>query len=123
MHERNTDLGVQVNFMPQKTLKRQDRDTKEIYKVLKNHFPELPDDMDKVIYRYNPASIRMRLIDGAFQGKSFGEREQLIEPLLETLPERIRTNITLLLLLTPKEAKNSDDLMNLEFDKPTGSLL
>jgi len=109
--------------MAQKTLKKQDRDTREIYRVLKSHFPELPDDMDQVIYRYNPASIRIRLVDGAFQGKSFSEREQLIEPLLETLPERIRTNITLLLLLTPKEAKSSDDLMNLEFDKPTGSLL
>lgn len=108
--------------MVQKTAKIQDKATRQIYSLVKKRFPDVPEALDKVVYRYNPASIRLRIIDPAFEGKSYGEREAFVEGLLEQLPPNVRRDITLLLLLTPKEAQNPD-LMNLEFDDPTGTRL
>jgi hypothetical protein len=109
--------------MAQKIKKKQDSETRRIFKALKKQFAGLPDDIDQVVYRYNPGAIRVRVIDDAFRGKSYSERELLIDPVLDSLPEDIRRDITLLLLLTPQEAKSSNDLMNLEFDDPVGSRL
>jgi hypothetical protein len=72
-------------------------------------------------YRYNPGSIRVRILDPEFAGKSLGERENVLWPILESLPEETRMQVSLLLLLTPKEHKHS--LGSLEFDDPTPSLL
>jgi hypothetical protein len=47
------------------------------------------------------------------------EREPPVWNILKTLPEDIFSNITMLLLLTPKEAESS--LANLEFNDPLPS--
>ena len=41
-------------------------------------------------YRYNPASIRVRVIDRRFEGLSPEQRDALVEPHLDELPEARR---------------------------------
>ncbi len=109
--------------MPVINGKKQDRTTRLIYQAMKARFPALTDDVSQVVYRYNPAAIRVRVIDACFAGSTFAQREQMLTDVLESLPEDVQRSITLLLLLTPKEAMDPTDLMNLEFDDPTGSRL
>lgn len=73
------------------------------------------------LYRHSSVSIRVRIIDGGFEGKSRAQREDEIWPLLERLPEEVVAELSLLLLLTPNEAKKS--FANVEFDDPVPSLL
>lgn len=61
-------------------------------------------------------SVRIRIIDPDFGGQDRIERENAVWKLLDRLPEEVRMNITLVLLLTPKEAKTS--LANFEFEHP-----
>src|SRR5437762_1363051 len=72
-------------------------------------------------YRYNPASIRIRIIDPDFSGKDLVERDEMVWPIVESLPEDIRSEITLLLLIAPRERDSS--LSSMEFDDPTPSRL
>lgn len=73
------------------------------------------------IYRQNSVSIRVRIIDPQFRGVSKGARHDQIWQLVEKLPEEVQQDISVLLLLTPEETKNS--LMNLEFEQPSPSRL
>jgi len=68
-------------------------------------------------YRYNPASIRIRIIDPDFDGLDLVERDERVWPLLRRLPEEVRADVSMLLLLTPKENKRS--FGSWEFDDPT----
>ena len=103
--------------------KRQDTSTRLVYRALREHFPDLSRNIEDTVYRYNPASIRVRVIDPRFEGKSFREREQLISGVLSSLPEAVESDITLLLLLTADETRDQTDLMNLEFDDPSRTRL
>jgi stress-induced morphogen len=76
---------------------------------------------DSRAYQYNEASIRVRVVDPAFQGKSKSERAKMVSSLLEELPEDIEADITLLLLLTPAEL--SESMINVEFEHPSPSVL
>lgn len=69
----------------------------------------------------NSVSIRVRIIDPDYEGMDRVDREPPVWKLLKTLPEDIFTNITMLLLLTPKESESS--LANLEFNDPIPSRL
>src|ERR1700736_5520470 len=40
-------------------------------------------------YRYNSASIRIRIIDPDFEGLDLVERDEMVRPLLRTLPEEV----------------------------------
>lgn len=71
--------------------------------------------------RQNSVSIRIRIIDPDFQGKNRVDREPEVWALLKELPDEVFQNITMLLLVTPKEAKNS--LASQEFDDPIPSRL
>jgi stress-induced morphogen len=95
--------------------KRKTRQTKLVEKVLQREYPSTE------AYRYNPASIRVRIIDERFRGLSRIERDDLVSPLLSELPEEIQVDITILLLLTPEEIKTS--AMNVEFEHPSPSLV
>ena len=88
-------------------------ETELIEKTLKPGFPNVE------AYRYNSVSIRIRVIDDRFKGKSKPERDDMVSPLLDHLPEEIQADITILLLLTNDELAQS--LMNLEFEHPTRS--
>ena len=55
-------------------------------------------------YRYNPSSIRVRVIDPRFEGLERAERDDLVDPVLATLPPETEGDIVTLLTLTPEEA-------------------
>ncbi len=76
-------------------------------------------------YRFNSASIRVRVIDDRFEGKSMAEREDMVMPLLEKLPKRIREDVLMLLKLAPSEldTPNAQMLINAEFEHPLPSRL
>jgi stress-induced morphogen len=95
--------------------KKKEPEVLRIEKALAGEFPKVS------AYRYNPASIRVRVIDDRFKGMNRLERERLVRPLIHALPEEIQADITILLLLAPDEL--SESLMNLEFEHPSPSLL
>jgi len=86
--------------------------------------PEFP---GSEAYEYNSASIRVRVIDPRFVGKSIEERDAMVAPLLDRLPDDLQAQIMLLLTLTPEEAApgvfHRRSLINLEFEDPSPSLL
>ncbi len=94
-------------------------ETRKIESLFRSKFPETD------AYRFNSASIRVRVIDDRFEGKSPAEREAMVMPLLKELPKKTRDDILLLLTLAPSEQAtfNSQTLMNLEFEKPLPSRL
>jgi hypothetical protein len=76
-------------------------------------------------YRFNSASIRVRVIDPAFEGKSYPEREEMVMPNFKKLPKRTREDVLVLLKLTPDELKtaNEQTFMNHDFEHPMHSNL
>src|SRR5215510_11665929 len=71
------------------------------------------------VYRYNPAAIRVKIIDPAFHGRSKGERHDDAWGFLQRVPEDILAQISVLLCLEPGESAPLD----VEFHKPTRSYL
>ena len=94
-------------------------ETKQFEKVLRESFPQAD------AYRYNSASIRVRVIDSRFERMSNERRDALVEPILETLPESIQADIMNLLTMAPNEAEGSlkKQLANAEFEDPSPSML
>ncbi len=86
----------------------------------REYLPEHPGATFRA-YRYNSASIRVRVIDPDFRGKSIAARERDVWRALDKLPEPIRADISMLLLLTPEESQSS--LLSAEFDEPVRSQL
>lgn len=79
-------------------------------------------------YRYNPASIRLRVIDPRFEGLSIEARDSLVEPWLERLPEQTQADIMTLLTFAPSELEQPPRKfkyfsLNAEFDEPSPSIL
>jgi hypothetical protein len=68
------------------------------------------------IYRQNPVSVRVRIIDPDFAGRNKVERSKLVWKYLDVLPEETQSDISTLLLLVPDETKLS--FANFEFDDP-----
>lgn len=73
------------------------------------------------VKRQNPVAIRIRVVDPDFAGTNRLDREPEVWKILKNLPDDVFQNITMLLLLTPDEARTS--LANLEFDDPLPSAL
>lgn len=73
------------------------------------------------VRRQNSVSIRIRIIDRDFGRLHRVDREPAVWSVLETLPQEVFTNITMLLLLTPDETQGS--LANQEFEDPIPSRL
>jgi uncharacterized protein Smg (DUF494 family) len=79
-------------------------------------------------YRYNSASIRLRVVDSHFEGLSVEKRDAMVEPHLERLPERTQADIISLFSFTPAELQQSPQsfkgfMLNLEFEDPSPSML
>ncbi len=72
-------------------------------------------------YRRNSASVRVRVIDSDFQGIDRVDRDDLVWKYLEPLPEDVQTEISMLVLVTPRERKTS--LASVEFEYPSPSRL
>ena len=82
-------------------------------------------------YRYNNASIRVRVIDPRFEGLADEARYGMVEPILETLPEATQADILQLLVFAPSELTESKvsavalrkRFLNAEFEEPSPSIL
>jgi hypothetical protein len=79
-------------------------------------------------YRYNSASIRVRIIDRRFEGLSIEKRDAMVEPYIDELPERTQSDIVSLFTFAPSELKQSpkiyrEFLLNEEFKHPSPSML
>jgi hypothetical protein len=79
-------------------------------------------------YRYNSASIRVRVIDPRFEGLLIEKRDAMVEPYLEELPERTQADIMSLFTFAPSELHQSpktlrEFLTNTEFEDPSPSML
>ena len=94
--------------------KRHTAETEIVEKALKTQFSDVE------AYRYNSASIRVRIIDERFNNKSLTTREKMVLPIIRQLPEETQADITVLLLIPPEEATVS--MMNTEFEHPSPSL-
>jgi hypothetical protein len=99
---------------------RSDSDSKKVVAALKKQFSEVQ------AYRYNSASLRVRVIDRRFAKLTTAERDALVAPHLRSLPEDVQAEILMLLALTPEEAAGDGGdryMTNLEFEDPSPSLL
>jgi hypothetical protein len=79
-------------------------------------------------YRYNSASIRLRVIDSRFEGLPHDQRDAMVEPHLEQLPERTQADIMNLFTFAPSELQQTpktfrEFLLNTEFEDPSPSML
>ncbi len=79
-------------------------------------------------YRYNSASIRVRVIDPQFEGLPCEKRDAMVEPHLAQLSERTQADIMNLFTFAPSELQQTaktfrEFLMNTEFEDPSPSLL
>jgi stress-induced morphogen len=95
-------------------------ETRRVEETLRKEFPQAD------AYRYNSASIRVRIVDPRFAGKSNEQRDAMVEPLLLQLPEETQADIMNLLTLSPEEASAQSfkySLANVEFEEPSPSVL
>ncbi len=94
-------------------------ETRRVEEALRREFP------NSDAYRYNSASIRVRVIDSRFEGMPMEERDTLVEPLLGQLPTETQADIMNLILLSPVEVTTSrrKSLINDEFEDPSESML
>ena len=72
-------------------------------------------------YRYNAASIRLRVIDQRFEGKAVEKRDAMVERHLKKLPDRTQGDIISLFTFAPSELQQTpkplrEALLNLEFE-------
>lgn len=76
-------------------------------------------------YRYNSASLRVRVMDSKFKDLSREERDDLVEPVLSTLDEGTQADIMNIVLLYPDEVNDSfrAHINNEEFEHPSESML
>ncbi len=76
-------------------------------------------DAECSVYRYNPAAIRIRIVDQSFRGLSKGDRHDYAWGFLRSLSEDTTSQISVLLCLEPGEKS----MMETEFDNPSRSLI
>ncbi len=107
--------------MPSHAAKKTDPDVRRILDTLQKDYTRRHPKALVEAYRQNPVSIRIRIVDPEFASLDRAEREKSVWPILDTLPENIRSDISLLLLLTPDERANS--FASHEFDHPIPSRL
>lgn len=98
-------------------------ETREIEKALRDVGFEKVDS-----YRYNSASIRLRVIDPRFEGLPIDKREAMLDPHLAKLPERTQADIMNLFAFAPSELAQTAKtmrtfLLNTEFEDPSPSML
>ena len=97
-------------------------ETRSVEDLLKQHFEKAD------AYRYNAASIRVRVVDSRFEGMSREKRDAMVEQYLDSLPLETQRDIVTLLTFSPQELNQTpttfkEFLLNSEFDDPTASTL
>lgn len=98
--------------------KRPNTTLKRIVEALKDYAVDHP-TAEIEAYRQNSVSVRIRIVDSTFAGKSRAAREDDLWGFLDRLPEEVVAEISLLLLLTPDEVEKS--FANFEFENPIPS--
>ena len=73
------------------------------------------------IYRQNPVSIRLRIVDSDFRGLEKSQRHEIVWKYLEKLSEEDQGDLSMLVVLCPEELSRS--FANMEFEDPVPSLL
>ena len=101
-------------------VKRPDQVLRQIRDALEK-YDEAHPQAEIEAYRQNSVSVRIRILNPEFAGKSRAQREEEVWAVLNELPEEAVADISLLLLLTPEEAARS--FANSEFDDPIPSKL
>lgn len=99
-----------------KILQTPDDDVKQVAAAM-SEFEKSHESAECIVYRYNPASIRVKIVDAVFHGRSRSERHDYAMQFLRNLPEDTLAQISILLCLEP----NENSLMNLEFEEPVPS--
>lgn len=79
-------------------------------------------------YRYNSASIRVRVVDPRFEGMSRESRDAMVEAEIDKLPPETQRDIVSLFTFAPSELSGPPQnlrelLLNTEFDHPSPSML
>jgi hypothetical protein len=102
-------------------------ETRNVEKSLKAKFERVDS------YRYNTASVRIRVIDPIFEGRTRDERESLVDEEISKLPESTQRDIVFVLCLTPGETnpkilgtdtdRMRNAMFNDEFENPQPSRL
>ncbi len=98
-----------------KTRRQPPKDIALVESALSKQFPNV------AVKRPNSLTLRVRIIDKCFRKLSKVARHEMVEPLLEQLPEELQESIYFVLLLTPEEVATST--MNEEFENPAPSLI
>ncbi len=97
-------------------------ETRMIEERLKLHFERVDS------YRYNSASIRLRVIDSRFVGMSREERDAMVEEQIDKLPPDTQRDIVTLFVFAPSELTQTQKtfrefMLNTEFDDPSPTIL
>jgi len=97
-------------------------ETQKVEDLLRPHFKQADS------YRYNSASIRVRVIDPQFEGMPREKRDAMVEQYLDTLPPETQRDIVTLLTFAPSELERTpttfkEHMLNTEFDDPSPSML
>ena len=101
-------------------VKSQDDVSREFYRLVKERFPGIPENIEKVIYRKPSGLINARIIDPSFASTELFERDLLLADVFANLPSNFEHDLGILLLFTPEEAKGSMSYMMPAFDDPFG---
>lgn len=72
------------------------------------------------VYRHNPVSVRVRVIDPDFSGVSRVDRNDRMWDYLDRLADDEQADVNVLLLLAPDEVEKS--FGNMEFEDPIPSI-
>jgi len=112
-----------TNSAAPRWMEKRTDETRQVEEILRNGGFQQVD-----AYRYNSASIRVRVIDPRFEGLSPEKRDEMVEPHLAKLPERTQADIMNLFTFAPSELRQTAKtfrqfLLNSEFDDPSPSML
>lgn len=105
--------------MPAKRRSGGDPHVRKIRNVLQRKYASEHPRARIDVKRFNSVSVRVRVIDPDFRGKTMAERDRQLWQALHELPEETHSEITMLLPFTPEEADTS--VMNLDFENPAPS--
>jgi hypothetical protein len=99
---------------------RGDASLRAIKTALRSYVNDYPGAVAEA-YRYNAASIRIRVVDERFAKQPFDRRhDELWEFLNDRIPDEVMSEISFLIPVTPAERER--DLSSVEFDHPTHTL-
>ncbi len=97
-------------------------ETRQVENLLRKYFEQADS------YRYNSASIRVRVIDSRFEGMPREKRDAMVEPYLDTLPPETQRDIVTLFTFAPSDLNQTpttfrEYLLNTAFNDPSPSML